>query len=252
MDSALEFYKVGKANPFQRKTPRRNLVFVALDQSFQSYFDEDLKKIYRTNEQVRVEDLAWWIFAPQLRGIYDQVIRVSYEKFNQETFLAAMDYMESLHTPYDAILLTHGIPNHIFTTKGFPVISWKEVDEWKGRFPSLELLFMQSCYGSSLAPDWLQTGAKVVMSYPGLNRNFFYPMTLLKSLRKNLSRLNEPLQDLSEAERIERIKKAYNLANEKVQHDVKKSALDKFMIQGMGMSVGEYLSQSPNPEMIAQ
>jgi len=234
---ALELYHVGKPDTHYAPRVQRNMVFVALDRTFQSYFDSDLKKIYHTQEEVRIEDLAWDVFAPELVGVYDQVLRISYNSFNANTLEAALDYMESQHQDYDLFLLTHGLPNNIMTTPGSPLLSWQEIDQWKGRFPSLDLVFMQSCYGSTLAPDWLQTGAKAVMSYPGLNRNFFYPMTLFKELKKQTST------------GVERATDASRLSNQKVQSDIKRSGLDRFMIQGLGMSVQDYLNTAPMPQL---
>jgi hypothetical protein len=235
---ALELYHVGEAGS---KQPQRNIVFVALDRTFQAYFDSDLKKIYHTQNEVRIEDLAWDVFAPELVGVYGQVLRVSYNGFNAGTLQAALDYMEAQHQDYDLFLLTHGIPNNIMTTPGSPLLSWQEIDQWKGRYPSLDLVFMQSCYGSTLAPDWLQTGAKAVLSYPGLNRNFFYPMTLFKKLKKVVSN--------SSVTGVARVSEAYQLSNESVQSDIQKSGLDRFMINGLGMSVQDYLKSSPDPQL---
>jgi hypothetical protein len=234
---ALELYHVGKPDTHRVPRVQRNMVFVALDRTFQSYFDSDLKKIYHTQEVVRIEDLAWDVFVPELVGVYDQVLRISYNSFNANTLEAALDYMESQHQDYDLFLLTHGLPNNIMTTPGSPLLSWQEIDQWKGRYPSLDLVFMQSCYGSTLAPDWLQTGAKAVMSYPGLNRNFFYPMTLFKELRKQTSA------------GVERATDASRLSDQKVQSDIKRSGLDRFMIQGLGMTIQDYLNTAPMPQL---
>src|SRR6185437_6240708 len=104
----LELYHVGKVG---KHLAQRNMVFVALDRTFQSYFDDDLKKIYHTQNEVRIEDLAWDVFAPELVGVYDQVLRISYNGFAPDTLQAALDYMEAQHQDYDLFLLTHGIPN---------------------------------------------------------------------------------------------------------------------------------------------
>ena len=149
--------------------------------------------------------------------------------------------MESQHRDYDLFLLTHCLPNNIMTTPGSPLLTWQEIDQWKGRYPSLDLVFMQSCYGSTLAPDWLQTGAKAVFSYTGLNRNFFYPMTLFRKLKK--------VDADSKVTGIARASEAYQLSNESVQSDIQKSGLDRFMIRGLGMTVQDYLKDAPTPEL---
>jgi hypothetical protein len=236
---ALELYHVGKIDARQ---PARNMIFVALDRTFQAYFDNDLKKIYHTQNEVRIEDLAWDVFAPELVGVYGQVLRISYNGFNGGTLQAALDYMEAQHQGYDLFLLTHGIPNNIMTTPGSPLLSWQEIDGWKGRYPSLDLVFLQSCYGSTLAPDWIQTGAKAVLSYPGLNRNFFYPMTLFKELKK-VSSNDDAVTGVARATI------AFDLSNQSVQSDIEKSGLDRFMINGLGMSVQDYLQSAPSPQL---
>jgi phosphatidylglycerol:prolipoprotein diacylglycerol transferase len=245
--SGLELYHAGKLQNDPTQEPNRNLVFVALDQTFQAYFDADLKKIYNTNNEVRIEELAWWVFAPEFQGLYDQVLRVSYDHFSSATLLQAMDYMETQGKPYDVVLLTHGIPNNIMTTKGYPLLTWQDVDSWKGRFSHLDLLFMQSCYGDSLTADWQATGAKAVMGYAGLNRNFFWPMTLFRMMKKNF--IANPTQGQSDKDRITTI---YNISNDtanNVDTDIQKSGLDKFMIKGLGLTVQDYLLESPEPDL---
>jgi hypothetical protein len=242
----LELYHAGKIKKDSTKEPNRNLVFVALDQTFQSYFDDDLKRIYKTTSQVRIEELAWWVFAPEFNGLYDQVLRISYDHFSAATLQQSLDYMETQGKPYDLVLLTHGIPNNIMTTKGQPLLTWQDVDAWKGRFKNLDLVFMQSCYGSSLLFDWIDTGAKSVMSYSGLNRNFFFPMTLFRTMKKHFS--DNPSQGQTDKERLTTLYQAWVEADQKVDHDIQNSGLDNFMIKGLGLTIMDYLSDSPNPD----
>jgi hypothetical protein len=155
--------------------------------------------------------------------------------------------METQGKPYDVVLLTHGIPNNIMTTKGYPLLTWQDVDSWKGRFSHLDLLFMQSCYGTTLASDWKAAGAKAVMSYAGLNRNFFWPMTLFRMLKKNFQ--ENPTQGQSDKDRITTIYNASNDTANNVDTDIAKSGLDKFMITGLGLTVQDYLLQSPQPDL---
>jgi phosphatidylglycerol:prolipoprotein diacylglycerol transferase len=243
----LELYHAGpiKADPSQE--PNRNLVFVALDQTFQAYFDADLKKIYNTTSEVRIEELAWWVFAPEFNGLYDQVLRVSYDHFSSATLQQSLDYMETQGKPYDVVLLTHGIPNNIMTTKGQPLLTWQDVDSWKGRFSHLDLLFMQSCYGDSLVQDWKDAGAKAVMGYSGLNRNFFFPMTLFRIMKKEFTA--NPTQGQSDKDRITTLYHVFNESTDNVTTDIEKSGLDKFMITGLGLSVQDYLLDSPSPDL---
>jgi hypothetical protein len=230
--------------------PRRNLLFAALDQKFQAVFDDDLKALYKTTEQVRMEDLAWWLIAPQTKKIYNQVIRVSYRHFTKDTLLAALDAMEKLGEPYDVFLMTHGFPNNIVTIDKSHPVTWEDVGNWKGRFPRLELMFMQSCYGNSLAPDWLAAGAKAVLGYKGMDRNFFYPLTFLNSMRKHFTRFGMPMRNLGPQERIQNLKAAYEEAGVQVRKDVHRNELAGFMVRSLGLTLEEYLSQASNPELL--
>ena len=48
--------------------PKKNLLFVALDQVVQNQYQLLIKKAYKSDEEVRIEDVAWWKFAPNFRG----------------------------------------------------------------------------------------------------------------------------------------------------------------------------------------
>ena len=224
-----------------KRRPARNAIFVVLEASFQKYFRDELPRLYRTKKEVRLEDVAWWALAPGLKGIYDKVIRLPEDRFNAENLQASLDFMEKAGKPYDLYLLTHGIPNHITTTRGSPLLSWKQIDDWKRRFPGLGLVFLQSCYGTSLAPDWLATGARAVMSYADENRNFFFPMVLLKSLRQfRALETTDPARWLAEAhEEAARI----------LPDEVWKSRLDRFVVEKMGLGLDEFLRDSPPPTL---
>ena len=232
--------------------PHRNLVFVALDQKFQAFFDDDLKALYKTDQQVRMEDIAWWLIAPETKKIYNQVIRLSHTQFTRETLVSALDYAEKLGEPYDVFLMTHGFPNNIVTIDKSKPVTWEDIGNWKGRFPRMELMFMQSCYGSSLGADWLAAGAKAVMGYKGMDRNFFYPITLLKTMRKHLTRFGMPLRNLGNQERLARLKASYDEANLLVQEDVHRSELAGFMVKALGLTLEDYLKQASNPQLLMQ
>jgi hypothetical protein len=152
----------------------RNLVFIAADDESEAAYSKFMKEAYPLRSTPRLEEVAWWLYAPEIQGLYDKVIRVRYDRFSAQSLTYSLGYMESLGEPYDLALLTHGVPNNIITSVGNPIFTWSDLDALQGQFRNLRLVFMQGCFGSSLAKDWQQAGAKAVLSFPDLNRNFFY------------------------------------------------------------------------------
>lgn len=213
------------------KKEAMNLIYVALDDTVQYQFGPRIEDLY--GKPVRLEELSWWVHAPKFRGLYREVIRIPHDRFTSQNLLLALQAMESRGIPYDLILLTHGIPNHLVTTRGTPLFSWKDLAALQGKLPSLRLVFMQSCFGSSLEQDWHAAGAKAVMSYPGLNRNFFYLDFFLREYR----------QDPTD------IRAAWKRTNRQVKLKIRTSPLYRRIIREMGLGVGEYLRDAPHPRI---
>lgn len=122
--TALESYRVipqdvarlrGERRPWRSapKAPERNLLFVAVDETVQVQFQERLRELYRTEQEVRLEDVSWWRFVPKMRGLYDQVLRIPHDQLNAQSLEEAIVTLEQMRKPYDIMLLTHGIPNHV-------------------------------------------------------------------------------------------------------------------------------------------
>lgn len=175
-----EFWSIQKNNFYEiyhtRKSlasPRRNVLFLAGDDNIQFAFKNSLSSLYQTDTPPRIEDLVFWDYLKPMKNLYNVIVRIPYQKMNYQSFSDGLQYMESLKQPYDLIILTHGLPNHLSTGTGY-FFSYKELNELNKKLPHLNLVLMQSCYGQSLAKDFKNAGAKYVISYQGLNSNFFF------------------------------------------------------------------------------
>ncbi len=163
----------------------RNLIFVALDESIQKKFKHQLDGIFphSPNEAPpRIEEVVWWMLAPKLTRLYDSVIRISYDAFSKDTLFKAIKHFEVRNMSYDLILLTHGFPNHLATSVGYKFLSWEMLGELKGKLKNLGLVYMSSCFSSTLVPDWTAAGAREVISFKKYNSNYFYPFLLVENL----------------------------------------------------------------------
>ncbi len=213
----------------------RNLVFVAEDTEEASRFEGFLKSAYPKKKTTpRLEEAAWWLYAPAIKDLYDNVFLIQYGHLNKESFLLALTEAEHLEGGYDLVLFTHGVPNNIVTSPENPIFSWKDLDALKGQLPKLRLVFMQGCFGSSLALEWVDAGAQAVLSFPDLNRNFFY-------LGFFLERLKESPND---------IKAAYDKTNINIADEIRKNLLYIKMISVLNENIEEYLAYAPNPALM--
>jgi phosphatidylglycerol:prolipoprotein diacylglycerol transferase len=170
----LESFEVYENFPSRHRQQNKNLLFLAADDNIQFGFSDLLKAAIGKDQPLpRIEDLTFWNYLPNLKKIYRSVVRIPYEKVNFKNFSTAVTYLESLGEPYDLVVLSHGMPNHLSTGSGY-FFSYRELATWKGQLHHLHLVFLQSCYGQSLENDFFAAGAQYVMSYPGMNRNFFF------------------------------------------------------------------------------
>jgi len=177
---SLEIYRTYKL----KSRPFRNLLIVAQDDIIQNSFSKELASVYETKSAPRIEDVQFWDDIDAIKHIYNMVVRIKPGKVVYKTFRDSLYYMEALKVPYDILLLTHGYPNHLSTGNGW-FYSYKELEAAKGKYLHLDLVMLQSCYGQTLAKDFKMTGARHIMSYPALNRNFFFYGSFLK--RRNLT-----------------------------------------------------------------
>lgn len=155
------------------KNKKKNILFIATDRNIQLSLKSFIAKVYDTKEPPLIEDIAFWEYFPKLRRVYNKILRVYPDQVRKMTLLSALETLESFGEPYDLVLLTHGLPNHL-STGTYNFFSYRELAELKGKLTNLEGVLLQACFGRSLASDFIAAGAKWVMSYPGLSKNFFF------------------------------------------------------------------------------
>ena len=173
----IEHYTIAHA-----RRSGKNLIFVAIDDGIQQMFTTELKAAVRDQTpSVRLEELAWRRFLPRFRGIYDEVIRIRYDATTRDALFRAIAFMEARRIPYDLLLLTHGMRNHLVLSKGWGLLRWRDVRKLEGKLGFLDLVYLQICEGArpdptgpSFATDWHAAGARHVLAFPDLNRNFFF------------------------------------------------------------------------------
>lgn len=182
-----------------KKAGKKNLVIAVLDEESDSAFRPQLKLLYLGRKNLSFEEIVWWRVSQYLGGVYDQVIRIPRTQVRFESLRVALMHMEALSKPYDAILITHGIDNHLSSTTGYPLISWREIQTLQGQLKKANIVYMQSCYGLSLKQDWLETGAKAVIGFSEKtgHDNIFYLDTFL-SVQQRLASENPTLSRLHE------------------------------------------------------
>lgn len=207
----------------------RNLLFVAVDETVQVQFAQRLQELYRTNDEVRLEEVSWWRFAPEMRGLYDHVVKIPYDQLNAQSLSEGITLLEEQRTPYDIMLLTHGIPNHITASPGEPFISYKDLEQLP-ELKSLRMVFMQGCFSETLARDWMLLGAQEVLSYEGWNRNFFFVDFFIKALKKKSS-----------------VKEAYDYVIDTIEEKMDRSLLYRKILEEMDLTLEEYFEISPPP-----
>jgi hypothetical protein len=215
------------------KPSGRNLVFVAADDEVQSRFERPIMEAYKSDRPLRLEEVSWWLYASRIRELYDLVVRVPYDRFHKGSLVRALELMEEQGKPYDLVLLTHGVPNHLVTSPGYPLFSWKDLGALKGRLRGLNVVFMQACFGDTLVPDWHAAGARAVVSYKGLNRNFFYLEFFLDNYE----------------DRPGDVAWAHRKTNSEIARKLRGDKLYKAIISRMGLTLDEYLANAPNPSL---
>lgn len=173
---------VGPRNTKVTRTIQRskNLLLIVADDVIGKKLGPELSKIYQT--ETRLEEVLWWFYAPKIQKSYNNVLRLHWNGFNKETFKQALASMETLKQDYDVMLLAHGIPNHLIASPGQGVISFRDIAAMKNTLKYADTLYLQACFGNSLAADFLDAGFLSVIAYEGLNWNFFYPQYFLDEM----------------------------------------------------------------------
>ncbi len=166
-----------------RPETRKNLLFIVADDVVQKKFTEQLQNIYK-NKDIRLEDVLWWYYSTKIQKSYKNVLRVYWNRFNTKSLENALMEMESQGETYDVMLLAHGIPNHLIASPGQGVISWESIGKFSGKLRFARALYLQACFGNTLAPDFRKAGFEYVMAYENLNWNFFFPEYYLAALNQ--------------------------------------------------------------------
>lgn len=208
---------------------QKNLLFVAVDDTVQTQYQDALKKAYQTDQVVRLEDVSWWRFAPQFKNLYANVVKIPLEQFHADSLEEGLRIMEDLDQKYDIMLLTHGIPNHITASKGEDFISYKSLENWDF-ITQLDFVFMQGCFSETLALDWIKLGARDVLSYKGWNRNFFYVDFFIKEYKKD-----------------QNVGRAYHEVNKTIEEKIRRAPIYKTILKELGLSFEEYFQLSDTP-----
>jgi phosphatidylglycerol:prolipoprotein diacylglycerol transferase len=221
---------------FQEGASGRNLLFVAADSEIQKQFEAPIQRAFNSPTPIRLEEISWWQIAPTLKRQYDGVVRIKWDRFSKESLLKALKLMEQRGLPYDVMLLTHGLPNNLVTSGKNPLISYEDLAKLKGKLPRLGYVFMQACFGDSLVGEWEDAGAKYVISYEGLNRNFFYPEFFLRNL---------------EAAQGD-VPSAFAQTNRTIGDELRQSEIYNQVVGALGMTMDEYLVNAPNPSLVAR
>lgn len=213
--------------PMRKST--KNLILITADTFLSEQFQPLLDKAYGDKKTPTLNQFAWWAYHPLLADIYQKVIYLDVDQAKNAIINESIQYMEKQALPYDLIVLSHGIPNHLTTGEVGYFMSFKEIQDL-GSLKKLNLVFMQACFGKTLAQDWINAGARRVMSYEGFNRNFFFIGVFL------------------DHHRFYDEDGAFYTANRDMEKELNKNKLYKEVIKrGLGFEVKEYLEQTEKP-----
>ena len=205
----------------------RNAFFFASDAVIQESLRSSWSGLYPGRPAPRIEELAWWRLASLFDRVYRRVLVTLSDRANHASIVAAIGELELRNEPYDVYLLTHGFPNHLSDGRRGYVLSWRELQVWRGRFKNLNTVFMQACFGQSLASDWLATGAKAVVAFDGLNRDLFFVEFFLRWLG------------------AWDVESAFQGATASRRFHLETSAFHQSALGALGLTVDGYLDQAP-------
>jgi len=224
----------------------RDALLVSLDEEVQKFFEKPIMKAYKTDKPIRLEELMWWWYSPVFQKLYDRVLRIPYTQFTSKNLLSAIATMEREKRPYDIILMTHGVPNNLVTiTKpDEPLFSYEDLAKLKGKLKYAQVVFMQACFGDTLAPDWHAAGVPAVLSYSEFNRNFFYLPYFLENLKKKKWDVSKA-QDKTLAEINDKIKDSFMLSKIIPLIPMDRDTYLKKFPPPAGVDPDEYLNSAP-------
>jgi phosphatidylglycerol:prolipoprotein diacylglycerol transferase len=224
---------ISKQNVFSlgiKTRARGNAVFLTADTYIFKSLSEKLSASLHENSLLSLDELTWREEAPYLAAMYKKIVVIGVKEAKKQTMLQALAMMEKSGQPYDIYLLTHGIPNHLSSGEGY-FFSFNEIGALKKQLKNLRLVFMQSCFGSTLAPDWIAAGAKEVISFDGFNRNFFFITFFLRWYR------------------YFDVREAFQKTISNMPDSLERHLLYSELLRALGFSIDDYLRSAPNPEL---
>ena len=71
-------HPIHRTNGLRKYKVKRNMLFVALDESVSPQFQPAIDRAYK-KEGVTIEDITWWKMAPKLYNMYDKVVKIEKE-----------------------------------------------------------------------------------------------------------------------------------------------------------------------------
>lgn len=228
--SGARFYKIDRKGDLG--VHRRNLLYVAVDNTVAPQFKDLLEEAYDRKPAPRIEDISWWKLIKSVRKLYHKVAFIPHNRFNFQSFKEALQWLETQARDYDVYLLTHGWPNHITASEGEGLISYEQIqslsnvvsDKWK-------FAYMQGCYSNTLAADIHDLGVQDVFSFDGLNRNFFFVDFFMQNY------IEYPYD----------VEAAHRATEQSIYEDMEDSKLYSRILEAMDISLNEYFSNSPAP-----
>jgi len=241
-------------NPGAAAQKSRDLLIVSYDDQVQGEFSDKLTSYYN-GKSVRFEDLAFWKMVKNLRYMYRRVFILPWNRISPASLSEAFLQMESHGSGWDTLLMLHGLPNRLIGTSpdllppgmtehggitdsdaGSGHITYKHLESLKGKLAHLRLVFLEACWGNTLAADFQDMGAEHVISFSGMHTNFFYAHYLMYYLRKN----QESVPD------------SYELTNQKFRSKIRKSLTFSWLIKQMGLKVNSYLGELRDPVLLSE
>ena len=212
--------------------PKRNLLFVAVDERLEDMemFYPVLSEAFHSDDPPRLEDLLWWHYAPQFARLYQKVVRIKYESFEWKSFFQSLEYLEKEQTSFDVVLLVHGIPNHLVSSRMRHLISWKDLEVFSkdSQLQFLNLVYLQSCFGKTLEKELLNMGAKSVISFDGFHDNIIFFDIFLKQYFKQNAKASNAF-DVTQLKFRKKITHSYEYRY--LLNDVMKLSLNQYFDQ---------------------
>jgi hypothetical protein len=204
---------------------RGNALFLVADEIL---FAQAQVKVNALRHVPSLEDLAWGESAGYLTVMYKRIYRIGLKQAKNETFIRTMNELQSLNEPFDIYILSHGMPGILSSGNGY-FLSLSDLRAWLQKFPGLRLVFLQSCFGSSLANGFLNIGAQQVIAFEGMNRNILWFTQFLRFYR---------FMDARDA---------WDQTNTQLSFLLQSDPRIDFLAKVVGIDIEDYIRSSPGP-----